>query len=42
MITGGVTSALGDISVEGFSSDNLTSMVENVVFGATSALRRFP
>ena len=37
-ITGSVTSALGDITVEGFSSDNLTSMVENVVFGATSAL----
>ena len=29
-ITGGATAALGDISVTGFSSDNLTDMVEKV------------
>ena len=37
-ITGGVTTALGDITVAGFSSDNLPSMLEKVIFGATSAL----
>ena len=37
-VTAGATGALGNISMTGYSSDNLTSMVEKVTSGATGAL----
>ncbi len=37
-VTAGATTALGNISMMGFSADNLTSMVEKVTSGATEAL----
>ena len=37
-VTAGATSALGQISMTGYSSDNLSTMVSNVTAGATSAL----
>ena len=37
-ITAGATSALGKISMTGYSSDNLTGMIEKVTAGATKSL----
>ena len=40
-ITGGATAALGDITVDGFSADNLTEMVESNFWSNLSSRRDF-
>ena len=37
-VTAGATAALGNIEMDGFSADNLTSMVGKVTAGATAAM----
>ena len=37
-VTAGATGALGQISMEGYSSSNLTTMLSKITSGATSAL----